>query len=138
MNKTRFILVGATLAVLGFLCGQHFNPVRHRGEPTGVPLSELAQMQKHLDFVRLLDDGNVALTRSLLNAEIDLWIVNRNADARKGPWIEPDTVPSPETAFLARVARQRELHPVTHDSSEVADLITETLSAALAVERNKE
>jgi uncharacterized protein (DUF2267 family) len=100
--------------------------------------NRLSELEEKLNLVCLLDAGNSERARSLLNAEIDMWIVNRTVDARKWPWIKPDMASSPETRFLARVARQRELHPLTYDSSEVSSTINEVLSAALSVERNQE
>jgi len=148
MKTMSFSVVVLLLLAVGFFTGYVLGPVRYRGDLERAE-SVVAQMQEDFfrsrrgraetafELVKSLDEGRADATRSRLNTEIDFWIVEMSAHARRGPWISSDMSPSPDTAFLARVARHRSQYPVDYEDDEVAASISSILATALLVESER-
>lgn len=148
MKLHKFTILIAAVIGVGFIAGYILGSIRYSWELSCArhaleqrQQNSLAHYQATLaekvDLITMLNNGRVDEVQSRLNAEIDLWIISRNADARKGPWIIPETEPSRDTAILARVARQRAESPVSYSDSNVWETISQTLNAAELVEQKR-
>ena len=145
MRTKTFATTAVALVAAGFAAGYALGPVRYRGE---LERARTAAEQAHqrlwgdrrtkaehsFQLVRYLDEGAPEKTRDWLNLMVDSWISETAAHSRPVPWIRPDMQPCSDTAFLARVARHREQHPVTYDDPEHAEWMSNILSTAVHVE----
>jgi hypothetical protein len=149
MKTTTFAITALALVAAAFAAGYVLGPIRYRGELERAHAAEeqahqrlwgarRAKAEHSFQLVRYLDEGSPDKTRDWLNLMVDSWISETAAHSRPRPWITPDMQPSSDTAFLARVARHREQHPVTYDDPEHAEWMSNILSTAVQIERQRD